>query len=83
MSKEQRQNYSQVLRNKKQQVEELELNARYWKAQYELKKYTVDDYKITAEYIELVKKIQESSTPPPTTDTPVLEPQEQLQDAEV
>lgn len=41
------------------QVQELELQARYWKAQWETKFYTLEDSKVKDEYDQFVIKTQE------------------------
>jgi len=41
---------------KRQQVMDLELQARYWKANYDLKYYYLEDQKIDAEYKETAAK---------------------------
>jgi hypothetical protein len=41
------------------QVQELELQARYWKAQYDTKYYTLEDDKIKNEYNSFIIKTQE------------------------
>lgn len=43
------------------QVMEVELQARYWKAQWEAKYYTLEDAKIKPEYDEYFLKVKEAS----------------------
>lgn len=43
----------------REQVIELELQARYWKAQWETKFYTLEDSKVKDEYNDFIKKTQE------------------------
>ena len=42
--------FEQALTRKRNTVLELELNARYWKAQYELKHYTIEENKLREAY---------------------------------
>lgn len=42
------------------EVQQLELQARYWKAQWETKYYTLEDNKIIDEYNDYLQKMQEA-----------------------
>ena len=70
MSKEQKLNYNQYLKTRKNQVEELELNARYWKALYEIKYFTLlsSDAKLNEEYNAFQEKSKEEVTHPSSTE---------------
>lgn len=46
----QQESFEQALTRKRNTVLELELNARYWKAQYELKHYTIEENKLREAY---------------------------------
>lgn len=65
-SKQNRQTQAELERRQKekiefmrQQVQELELQSRYWKAQWETKFYTLEDNKIKADYDTFIIKTQE------------------------
>lgn len=50
MAKQAQETFEQALTRKRNTVLELELNARYWKAQYELKHYTIEENKLREAY---------------------------------
>lgn len=47
--------FEQALTQKRNTVLELELNARYWKAQYELKHYTIEENKLRDAYNNVIQ----------------------------
>lgn len=51
-------NFEQSLTRKRNTVLELELNARYWKAQYELKYYTIEENKLKDAYNDILQAKQ-------------------------
>lgn len=51
-------NFEQSLTRKRNTVLELELNARYWKAQYELKHYTIEENKLKDAYNDILQAKQ-------------------------
>ena len=59
MAKEQVESFEQALTKKRNTVLELELNARYWKAQYELKHYTILENGLRAEYAAILNAKEE------------------------
>lgn len=58
MAKVQQESFEQALTQKRNTVLELELNARYWKAQYELKHYTIEENKLREAYNEIIQAKQ-------------------------
>lgn len=59
MKKNQQNILTEDMERMRQTVVDLELKARYWKANYELKKYTIEDSKLTEEYAQLIKETME------------------------
>ena len=51
---DQQESFDQALTRKRNTVLELELNARYWKAQYELKYYTILENGLKPEYLAIL-----------------------------
>lgn len=52
------------LKHQKQQVDDLETKARYWRAQWEIRFYTLESEKLQADYdnyLEAQKKLQEKA----------------------
>lgn len=58
MAKVQQESFEQALTAKRNTVLELELNARYWKAQYELKHYTIEENKLRQAYNDIIQAKQ-------------------------
>lgn len=58
MAKVQQESFEQALTQKRNTVLELELNARYWKAQYELKHYTIEENKLREAYNDIIQAKQ-------------------------
>lgn len=58
MAKAQQESFEQALTQKRNTVLELELNARYWKAQYELKHYTIEENKLREAYNDIIQAKQ-------------------------
>lgn len=54
----QQESFEQALTQKRNTVLELELNARYWKAQYELKHYTIEENKLRESYNNIIQAKQ-------------------------
>lgn len=54
----QQESFEQTLTQKRNTVLELELNARYWKAQYELKHYTIEENKLREAYNDIIQAKQ-------------------------
>lgn len=54
----QQESFEQALTAKRNTVLELELNARYWKAQYELKHYTIEENKLRQAYNDIIQAKQ-------------------------
>jgi hypothetical protein len=58
-TKQVQETFEQALTRKRNTVLELELNARYWKAQYELKHYTILENGLRPEYQAILEAKQE------------------------
>lgn len=56
---EKRKAYKQFIEQRNNSVIEAEINARYWKAQYEVKYYTLEENKLRTEYAALLTEKQQ------------------------
>lgn len=82
MSKEQKTNYKLInalTKARKSEIEDLELKARYWKAQYEIKQYSIENRRLrdSPEYQALMKEVEEFEKSSETAGESSLETQEE------